>query len=31
METVVKIQRTECEKIFENDLHDKGFISKIYK
>ena len=24
-------QPTECEKIFANDMTDKGFISKIYK
>ena len=26
-----KRQPTECEKIFANDMADKGLISKIYK
>ena len=26
-----KKQSTECEKIFANDMSDKGLISKIYK
>ena len=31
MESVMKRQHTECKKIFANDLHDRGLISKIYK
>ena len=27
----MKRQPTECEKIFANELTDKGLISKIYK
>ena len=27
----MKSQRTECEKIFANNVSDEGLISKIYK
>ena len=32
-ETINKMKRqpTDCEKIFANDVTDKGLISKIYK
>ena len=32
-ETISKTKRqpTECEKIFANDISDKGLVSKIYK
>ena len=33
METIIKMKRqpTKWEKIFTNDVTDKGFISKIHK
>ena len=30
METVMKRQHTEWEKIFANDLHDRGLISNVH-